>query len=87
MILLDVKKYIKTHEQVTGEQICNRFDLSESSLEGIVAPLIEQGHVTQVKATDSCGSGKCNSGCSFASSDNYYWTTQKLKAINIPIQS
>ncbi|WP_024850910.1 FeoC-like transcriptional regulator [Hydrogenovibrio kuenenii] len=88
MILLDIKRYIRDHQQVSADDLKNRFDLDDSALEGILAPLIQQGHIQSVSSEGgSCSTGGCNSGCGSAAKQMYYWTSKRLKTVGIPIQT
>jgi predicted HTH transcriptional regulator len=86
MILLELKKYIKQHEQVTLTDIKNHFDLSEEAAFGLINPLLKQGHVQEINAS-SCSTGKCSTGCSQNSKGpTYQWVDKRLKSLSIPIQ-
>ncbi len=86
MILLDLKKYIKQHEQVTLADIKNHFDLSDEAAFGLIDPLLKQGHVQEIKAS-SCSTGKCSTGCSQKSKGPaYQWVDKRLKNLSISIQ-
>ncbi|VAW44529.1 hypothetical protein MNBD_GAMMA03-607, partial [hydrothermal vent metagenome] len=45
MILLELKHYIKQHQRVTLNDIQLHFDLSEEAAKGLLAPLLQQGHI------------------------------------------
>ncbi|WP_373017502.1 FeoC-like transcriptional regulator [Thiomicrorhabdus sp.] len=86
MLLLDIKRYIKQHHEVSLSDIQNRFDLSEDTVKGIMTPLINQGHI-QVLSADGCASGSCSSGCSQAKgSERYLWRDKCFISLSIPIQ-
>ncbi len=86
MILLELKKYIRQHEQVTLADIKNRFDLSEEAAFGLMNPLLEQGHVQEISAS-SCSTGNCSTGCSQNSKGpSYQWMDKRLKNLSISIQ-
>lgn len=86
MILLDLKKYIKQHGQVTLMDITNHFDLTEEAVFGLITPLLNQGHVQEINAS-SCATGKCSTGCSKNSpGPSYQWVDKPLKSLSIPIQ-
>ena len=86
MILLDLKKYIKQHEQVTLADIKNHFDLTEEAAYGLIRPLIQQGHVQEIKIA-SCSTGECSTGCTQNSQGpSYQWVDKRLKSLSIPIQ-
>ena len=58
MILLEVKRYIRERQQVSAEDIKNRFGFDDDALEGILAPLLDQGHVQWIDSNgESCSSG------------------------------
>jgi len=86
MILLDIKKYIKLHHEVTLSDIKNHFDLTDDSAKGMLSLLIHQGHI-QVIDSESCASGKCNTGCTQANSDEHYlWRDKCFISLSIPVQ-
>lgn len=89
MILLDVKRYIRTHKRVSKDQLQNRFDLSSEAVEGILTPLLEQGFIHKIEPSQSdetgCSKGGCNTGCSTAADVEYFWTERKTTALNISI--
>jgi hypothetical protein len=86
MILLDLKKYIKQHEQVTLADIKNHFDLTEEAASGLITPLLKQGHVQEINAS-SCATGGCSTGCSHNSQGpSYQWIDKRLKSLSIPVQ-
>ena len=86
MILLDLKKYIKQHEQVTLADIKNHFDLTDEAAFGLINPLLKQGHVQEIDAS-SCSTGECSTSCSQNSrGPTYQWVDKRLKSLSIPIQ-
>lgn len=86
MILLDVKRYIREHQQVSAEDLKNRFDVDDQALDGLLDPLIHQGHVQVIDSDgETCSSGACSS-CSASAKLMVYWTDKRLKRVNIPIQ-
>ncbi len=86
MILLDLKKYIKQHEQVTLADIKNHFDLTDEAALGLITPLLKQGHVQEINAS-SCSTQECSTGCSQNSlGPTYQWVDKRLKSLSIPIQ-
>ncbi|MDG6773792.1 FeoC-like transcriptional regulator [Thiomicrorhabdus sp. ZW0627] len=86
MILLDIKRYIKQHHEVSLEDIQNHFDLTEDTVRGIMTPLINQGHI-QVLDSASCSTGKCSSGCSQANgNERYLWRDKCFTSLSIPVQ-
>ncbi|MBD3612758.1 MAG: transcriptional regulator [Hydrogenovibrio crunogenus] len=88
MILLELKRYIKKHRSVSGQNIQNHFDISEETLEGLIRPLVEQGHIKEVQASGSggCSTGTCQTGCSVTSQKEYFWTDKQHKSIHIPLE-
>ncbi|QKI88495.1 FeoC-like transcriptional regulator [Thiomicrorhabdus xiamenensis] len=83
MILLDIKRYIRQRERVSLDDIINRFDLSRDAAEGLLQPLISQGHIQSLSA--SCSTGRCSSACQ--SNQTYYqWLDNKLRQLNFPVQ-
>lgn len=84
MILLQIKAYIKQNQTVSSETLKNRFDLSTDALEGLLAPLIQQGHIHQV-ASASCSS-ECGTGCASHQDTYYHWVDTCSPSINIPVE-
>lgn len=84
MILLELKRYIRQHHQVSLENILHHFDITEDAAQGLLAPLIQQGHILEISAA-SCSSGKCSSGCNSAS-NRYQWIEKKHKPFPFPIR-
>lgn len=86
MILLELKRYIRDHQQVSAEDLKNRFDIDDEALDGLLSPLIAQGHVQLIDSEgETCSSGAC-SRCSSSAKLMVYWTDKRLKRVNIPIQ-
>lgn len=86
MILLDLKKYIKTHHQVTLMDIKNHFDLTEDAALGLIEPLIQQGYIQQLDEAD-CSSGNCSTDCHQSSlGHSYQWLGKPLKNLSIPVE-
>jgi FeoC like transcriptional regulator. len=87
MILLELKRYIRTHQNVTEENILNHFDISPDTLEGLIRPLIDQGHIKESFAQAACASGQCQSGCGHNDADkHYFWTDKRHKSLTIPLE-
>ncbi|MDX1795333.1 MAG: FeoC-like transcriptional regulator [Hydrogenovibrio sp.] len=87
MILLDLKRYIRKREQVSIDDLKNRFNLDDAALEGLLMPLIQQGHIQKVSSEGgACTTGSCRTGCGSAAKDMVYWTSKRLKSLNIPVQ-
>jgi len=87
MILLELKRYIRKHQSVSAQNIQNHFDISEEALEGLIRPLIEQGHIKEVQpAASGCSTGTCQTNCSTATQKEYFWTDQRHKSIHIPLE-
>ncbi|WP_319380959.1 FeoC-like transcriptional regulator [Thiomicrorhabdus sp.] len=86
MILLDLKRYIKTHDRVTFSDIKNHFDLTDDAASALLLPLIKQGHIQEIGA-DGCSSGLCSTGCVQTSlGASYQWIDKPLKNLSIPVQ-
>lgn len=86
MILLDLKRYIKDHGQVSLAMIQTHFDLDEAAAHALLAPLLKQGHVTEIPMP-SCTTGECTTGCAHNhSGPSYQWTNKPVKSLSIPIQ-
>lgn len=85
MILLRLKHYIKSRQQVSAEDIAIHFDLSEDALEGLLQPLLKQGHIIMLQGA-SCSSG-CGTGCaSQSASTTYQWLDKKRQNLLLPIE-
>lgn len=84
MILLQLKRYIRQHQRVTLENIKNRFDISEDTAQGLLLPLMKQGHIVEIPAA-SCSSGLCSSSC-HAGSIEFQWLNKKVKPLPSSIQ-
>lgn len=90
MILLELKHYIKHHQQVTLTDIKHHFDLSEEAALGLLAPLLKQGHI-QSLSFSRCATGHCLSSCSHPSvhqsnNPSYQWMDQPIQNLSIPVQ-
>jgi predicted ArsR family transcriptional regulator len=86
MILLDIKRYIKQHHEVTLNDIRHHFDLDEDAARALLEPLIRQGHI-QVIPAESCASGHCSTDCNQTQQgDTYLWRDKCFKPVSIPIQ-
>lgn len=87
MILLELKRYIKKHQSVSAQNIQNHFDISEETLEGLIRPLIEQGHIKEMQhSSNACSSGTCQTSCASNAQKEYFWTDKKHKSIHIPLE-
>jgi hypothetical protein len=84
MILLDVKRYIQTHQRVSLSDLQNRFDLSKEAAEGLLDPLIRQGHVLPIQG-HTCTRGRCSSCSTGQTSEHYIWR-EKCYPHSIPIK-
>lgn len=82
MILLDIKAYIKQHQNVSAENLQNHFELSADALEGLLAPLIKQGHIQPISACSS----QCGTGCASHSKTYYQWLDKKHPSLNIAVE-
>lgn len=60
-MILSVKAYIKTRQEVSSDDIKNHFDIDDDTLDAILRPLLKQGHVQKLSGTQ-CDSG-CGTGC------------------------
>ncbi|CAN8139320.1 putative ferrous iron transport protein C [uncultured Thiomicrorhabdus sp.] len=89
MILLELKRYIRQRERVSFNDICNRFDLSDDAAQGLLEPLVQQGHIQTIENFAekgiSCHSGGCGGSCSNQQS-YYQWLDRKVKQLNFPVQ-
>lgn len=87
MILLDIKHYIREHQKVPAAFLRHRFNLSQDALEGLLAPLIQQGHIQMLSSAESdCTSGQCSSHCQSSSENTYLWTDKALKPLPIALE-
>ncbi|MCF6253547.1 MAG: FeoC-like transcriptional regulator [Thiomicrorhabdus sp.] len=87
MILLDLKRYIKQHQNVTLRDIQAHFDLSEDAALGLLSPLLQQGHVLRLSTANSCSSQTCHSSCAqLDTTPRYQWSTSAKKPLTLPIQ-
>lgn len=84
MILLEVKRYIRQHQQVSLENILHHFDITPDTARGLLMPLIAQGHIVEIPA-GSCSTGKCSTSCK-THSEHYQWIERKLRPVPIAIQ-
>jgi len=87
MILLDLKHYIKQHQQVTLNDIKIHFDLSEEAALGLLDHLLQQGHVLACHPpTSSCASQTCHSDCAQSHKTvHYQWSDAIKRPVSIPI--
>ncbi|BBP46775.1 hypothetical protein THMIRHAS_21480 [Thiosulfatimonas sediminis] len=87
MILLELKRYIRQRERVSLQDICRRFDLSTDAAEGLLAPLIQQGHIQILQnfSATSCHSGGCGAACQ-GQQGYYQWLEHKIRPLSVPIQ-
>jgi hypothetical protein len=81
MILLDIKRYIREHQAVRGDQLQARFRLSASALDGLINALVEQGHIY------STGSGCHNGACANCQGEQviYQWRDQASRPFPIAL--
>lgn len=74
-MILAIKAYIKTHTQVSTEDIQHHFDINETTLEALLRPLLKQGHIQKL-APAQCDLG-CTTGCRPPSAKTLLrWTNQ-----------
>lgn len=83
MILLDIKHYIREHHQVSDQQLMARFHLSACALQGLMQPLIQQGHIQVQQA--GCQTGSCSS-CSASDQQVFTWLARPYRTLSIPTQ-
>lgn len=90
MILLDLKRYIKTHQRVTLIDIQRHFDLAESAAIGLMEPLLQQGYIQEIalnQDNSSCSTGSCSTHCHQVNkSSEFQWVDKPLKPLSIPVQ-
>lgn len=84
MILLELKGYIQQHQSVSQSNIQNRFDLTADALQGLLQPLLRQGHI-QTLSSGACSSGQCSTSCQSSAETYYRWSDQVYQPINIPL--
>ncbi|MFA6700800.1 MAG: FeoC-like transcriptional regulator [Thiomicrospira sp.] len=83
MILLELKRYIRQHRQVAAQQLLHRFDISQDTLEDLIAPLLQQGHVYRQRSASGCDAN-CHSGCRrVQEGEVYYWSERPLIPLNL----
>ncbi|MGC9385644.1 MAG: FeoC-like transcriptional regulator [Hydrogenovibrio sp.] len=86
MILLELKHYIRTHRNVAEHNLLHRFDVSATTLQGLLQPLIDQGHVQVVNDFATCSSG-CRTGCTLSNAEPHYlWSDLRQRALQIPVE-
>lgn len=74
-MILALKAYIKSRQEVTGEDLKNRFDIDDDTLEALLRPLLKQGHIQKLSGI-SC-SGNCGTSCASNSAKTLFrWTTK-----------
>ena len=81
MILLDLKRYVREQGQVSDQQLMNRFQLTASALEGLLAPLIQQGHI--YASPGRCQMGGCQS-CQHTG-HVYQWRDRRYRPFSLPV--
>ncbi len=87
MILLELKRYIQQHQQVSLQDIQAHFDLSEEAALGLLAPLQQQGHVLTLNTPHACTSKTCHTGCAQPENiQSFLWSDSVKKPVTIPIQ-
>lgn len=93
MILLALKDYIKQHQVVTRQALLNHFDLQSDALDGLLKPLITQGHVIETQSQSAlsakpqaCASGSCGSACQLPPPTQILWCEKPLKPLPIRVQ-
>lgn len=89
MILLDIKKYIKTHRRATLIDIQHHFDIDETAAIGLMEPLLQQGYIQELLPNNEqgCATGTCSTSCHKVSkSAEFQWVDKPLKALSIPVQ-
>ncbi len=91
MILLAIKDYIRQHQAVSRQALQNHFDLDAEALDGLLAPLIQQGHVIETQSqadamTGQCQSGTCGDHCQLPDPKLILWCEKPLKPLPIRIQ-
>lgn len=85
MALLAIKQYIQQHEEVSLQDLVNHFDIQSDALEGMLAMLIEQGHILKIDTTgESCSTGSCD--CASEGRVHYHWLDKAAKPIHIGIE-
>jgi hypothetical protein len=82
MILLELKRYIRQHRQVTAANLLHRFDISQATLEGLMTPLLQQGFIYRQSQSNACSSG-CQRRCHSTQEDIYYWSERALTPLKL----
>lgn len=84
-MILAIKAYIKSHAEVSTQDIQNHFDIDENTLEGLLRPLLKQGHIQKISGAhcdSSCATG-CRSG---AAKTLLRWTSQARPNLLLAIE-
>lgn len=74
MILNDLKKYVKTRQQVSLKDISVHFDVEPEAVKGMLDFWVNKGRITLLP-----GAVACTGGCSCSHRDDsevYYWNQQ-----------
>ncbi len=86
MILLELKHYIKKHQQVTLNNIQTHFDLSEEAALSLLEYLLQQGHVVAIQQSSSCTTQTCHTNCAQPhKTQRYQWSDSVKKPVVIPV--
>jgi len=91
LILLAIKDYIRQHQAVSRQALINHFDLQPDALDGLLAPLIAQGHVIETQSQPhsagvTCHTGQCATNCKLPAPKLILWCEKPLRPLPIPIQ-
>lgn len=85
MILLELKQYIREHGQVSSDSLTRHFDLSKDALDGLMAPLLQQGFIYRQTLTNKVCTTGCQTSCQ-VNSDYFYWSPYPLKPLAIKVK-
>jgi predicted ArsR family transcriptional regulator len=75
MILSDIKRYLKTHQQARLTDMALHFDTPPDAIRGMLEIWIRKGKVARTQINQACGSS-CNK-CDEANIEIYRWQDER----------
>ncbi len=86
-MLRDIKAYIRTHQQVSAQQVADHFDVDLETVFFWMDFLIREGHVQKLDAP-LCTLGDCG-GCAASGKGAvlYRWLPRPYRPLDIPLVS
>ena len=64
MILIEIRDFIKMHQEVTLTQLSRHFDVAPDAMKDMVNRWVMKGFVSQMIMSDNCNTNSsCSSGC------------------------